>query len=82
MSAEPYDLAAPRALESLAGRTVHSVTCGPESTAAVLSPVVFTVKEKAAMSKGKFVANDGAALAAGSGIGGGGGGGGRSDAIR
>jgi hypothetical protein len=47
------DEASPRALATVAGarRTVYAVACGPESTAAVLSPAVRTAKEKAAMSK-------------------------------
>jgi hypothetical protein len=54
------DEASPRLLACFGNgnppRTVYAVTCGNESTAAVLSPVVMTVKEKAELSKLKFAA--------------------------
>ena len=47
---------APRAVEALAGRRVHSVACGPESTAAVVSSRSMTVQELAGLTKKKDLA--------------------------
>lgn len=47
---------APRAVEALAGRRVHFVACGPESTAAVVSSRSMTVQERAGLTKKKDLA--------------------------
>ena len=47
---------APRAVEALAGRRVHHVACGPESTAAVVSSRSMTVQERAGLTKKKDLA--------------------------
>jgi hypothetical protein len=45
------DQAAPEEIESLRGRTVLRIACGPTSSACVLRPVRMTTKQKASMAR-------------------------------
>ena len=45
------DQAAPQEIESLRGRTVLRIACGPTSSACVLKPVRMTTKQKASMAR-------------------------------